>query len=97
MTIPYTDDCDLGENAWISYDEGESGKAVGLLFSSNKNIVKYGKDERDGFKIKSGEYRWNGILLTDFTSIANYILAQITGAGHLSATGYGQAWTPRSR
>ena len=33
--IPYSDDCDLGEDAWLSYDEGESGKAFGILFSSN--------------------------------------------------------------
>ncbi|MCK4364672.1 MAG: carboxypeptidase regulatory-like domain-containing protein [Thermoplasmatales archaeon] len=64
-TIPYTDDCDLGENAWISYDEGESGKAVGLLFSSNKNIVKYGKDERDGIQIKSGEKEYLDVLGTE--------------------------------
>lgn len=53
--ISYTDDCDLGKNAWISYDEGTSGKAHGIIFSSNKNIVKSGKNEKDGIQIKVAE------------------------------------------
>lgn len=60
--IPYTDDCDIGEDAWISYDEGDSGKAFGILFSSNKDIVKYGKDERDGLQIKSAEKEYLDVL-----------------------------------
>lgn len=60
--IPYTDECDLGEDAWISYDEGESGKAFGLIFSSNKNVVKYGKDERDGIQIKAMEKEYLDVL-----------------------------------
>ena len=63
--VPYTDDCDLGEDAWISYDEGESGKAYGILFSSNKNIVKYGKNERDGIQIKSVEKEYLSVLGTE--------------------------------
>jgi len=46
--IPYSDDCDLGKDAWISYDEGENGKAHAFLFSSNKDIVKSGSKENDG-------------------------------------------------
>lgn len=60
--VPYTDDCDIGEDAWFSYDEGESGKAFGILFSSNKNIVKYGKDERDGIQIKANEKEYLDVL-----------------------------------
>lgn len=60
--IPYTDDCDLGEEAWLSYDEGESGKAFGLLFSSNKDIVKYGRDERDGIQIKLAEKEYLDVI-----------------------------------
>jgi hypothetical protein len=60
--IPYTDDCDLGQDAWISYDEGESGKAFGILFSSNKNIVIYGKNERDGIQVKSAEKEYLDVL-----------------------------------
>jgi hypothetical protein len=63
--VPYTDDCDLGEDAWISYDEGESGKAFGILFSSNKDVVKYGKNERDGIQIKSAEKEYLDVLGTE--------------------------------
>ncbi len=59
--VPYTDDCDLGQDAWISYDEGEKGKAFGILFSSN-NIVKYGKNERDGIQLKTAEKEYLDIL-----------------------------------
>jgi len=60
--IPYTDDCDLGDDAWFSYDEGESGKAFGILFSSNKDVVKYGKDERDGIQIKLAEKEYLDVI-----------------------------------
>jgi hypothetical protein len=30
--IPFEDDCDLGEEAWFSYDEGETGKAHAVIF-----------------------------------------------------------------
>ncbi len=69
--VPYTDDCDLGEEAWISYDEGERGKAFGILFPSNKDIVKYGTDERDGIQVKVAEREYLNILGTeaDYASI----------------------------
>jgi hypothetical protein len=60
--IPYTDDCDLGQDAWFSYDEGESGKAFGFLFSSNEDIVKYGKDERDGIQLKATQKEYLRVL-----------------------------------
>jgi hypothetical protein len=70
--IPISDDCDLGDDAWISYDEGENGKAFGIIFSSNKDIVKSGKDERDGIQVTSAEREYLKILGTevDYTSIS---------------------------
>jgi len=69
--IPYTDDCDLGKDAWISYDAGESGKAFGLIFSQNVDIVKSGIDERDGIQVTSAEREYLKILGTevDYASI----------------------------
>lgn len=63
--VPYTDDCDLGEDAWISYDEGENGKAFGIIFSSNKDIVKSGKNERDGVQVTVAEREYLKILGTE--------------------------------
>lgn len=53
--IPCEYDIDLGQDAWVSYDEGENGKAQALIFSSNKDIVKSGADERDGIQLKVAE------------------------------------------
>ncbi len=53
--IPYDYDADLGEDAWVSYDEGKNGKAQAIIFSSNKNIVKSGTDEKDGIQLKVAE------------------------------------------
>jgi len=63
--ISYTDDCDLGKDAWISYDEGEDGKAIGILFPSNIDITKNGKDERDGIQVKAGEKEYLNALGTE--------------------------------
>ncbi len=56
--ISSKDDCDLGKNAWFSYDGGESGKAHGILFPSNEDIVRYGTDERDGIQLKVAEKKY---------------------------------------
>ncbi len=50
--IPYTYDCDLGEKAWFSYDEGTIGKAQAIILASNKNIIKHSKEDRDGVQMK---------------------------------------------
>jgi len=63
--IPYTDDCDLGKDAWISYDEGENGKAIGILFPSNTDIVKNEKNEKDGIQVKAGEKEYLNALGTE--------------------------------
>ena len=70
--VPYNDDCDVGEDAWISYDQGETGKAFGIIFSSNKDIVKSGVDERDGIQVTSAEREYLSILGTevDYASIS---------------------------
>jgi len=53
--VPYEDDCDIGDQSWISYDEGEEGKAYAMIFESNKGLVKYGEDEKDGIQVKVAE------------------------------------------
>jgi hypothetical protein len=53
--IPYNDDCDIGEDAWFSYDDGEEGHAQGVIFSQNDNLIKYGEDELDGIQLKVAE------------------------------------------
>jgi len=63
--VPYSDDCDLGKDAWISYDEGETGRAYGILFSSNKDIVKRGKNEKDGIQVKAADKEYLDVLGTE--------------------------------
>jgi len=53
--ISLEDNGDLGNNAWFSSDNGESGKGHAIIFSSNTDIVKSGTNERDGFQIKASE------------------------------------------
>ena len=60
--IPYTDDCDIGQDAWISNDEGENGRAFGVLFSSNTDFVKFGSNERDGVQIKAAQMEYLNVL-----------------------------------
>ncbi len=45
------DDYDLGSSAWVSIDNGESGKAHAIIFESNK-VLKNGTDERDGIELQ---------------------------------------------
>jgi hypothetical protein len=69
--ISHQDDCDLGNKAWLSYDNGEIGKSHGIIFSSNKNIVKQGSNERDGVEITVAEKEYLNIVGTeiDYVSI----------------------------
>ena len=48
------EDCDLGSNAWLSIDEGETGKAHGFIFDTNE-VVKRGTDERNGIEMQLHE------------------------------------------
>jgi hypothetical protein len=68
--ISYKDDLDLGKDAWFSYDEGESGKAHGILFPSNENIVRYGTDELDGIQLKVAEKKYLDALGTKVGYVA---------------------------
>jgi hypothetical protein len=70
--ISYLDDCDLGDEAWISYDEGDNGKVHAVLFSNNKNVVTHGTDERDGIEVKVAEREYLNAIGTDidYASIA---------------------------
>jgi len=52
--ISIKDDVDLGENSWISFDEGETGIAHAIIFYSNDVLIQ-GKNERNGFQINSYE------------------------------------------
>jgi len=63
--VSYKDDCDIGKDAWISYDEGESGKAHAIIFSSNEHIVKSGAGERDGIQVKVAEREYLDIIGTE--------------------------------
>jgi hypothetical protein len=45
------DDFDLGNNTWISLDDGETGKALGLIFDTN-NVIKSGGDEFNGVELQ---------------------------------------------
>jgi hypothetical protein len=69
--ISYTNDADLGSEAWICYGEGKEGKANAVLFSSNEGIVQSGTDERDGIQLKVAEKEYFNFLGTevDYASI----------------------------
>lgn len=52
-SISYNDDCDIGSEAWLSYDEGEEGITHGILFSKHTDIISNASFERDGIELKS--------------------------------------------
>ncbi|MEE8565909.1 MAG: carboxypeptidase regulatory-like domain-containing protein [Candidatus Thermoplasmatota archaeon] len=52
--ISIIDDVDLGENSWVSFDEGEKGIAHAIIFYSN-DVVLSGDNERNGLQINSFE------------------------------------------
>ena len=69
--ISYKDDCDLGKDAWISWDDGESGDAHAILFASNEGVVKHGSNEKDGIQVKVAEREYLDIIgvEVDYVSI----------------------------
>jgi hypothetical protein len=81
--ISYEDNCDLGEEAWISYDEGEDGKCHAIIFSSNK-VLKQAEGQRDGIEIKVAQREYLNIVGTevDYASIAFGRNAYEPGVGH---------------
>lgn len=50
--ISVHDDIDLGEQPWITFDTGETGKTHALIFHSN-SIVRSGTQENDGIQINA--------------------------------------------
>lgn len=60
--ISYENDCDLGEGSWISYDDGETGRAHAIILSSNEDIIKQGTDERDGIQINVAEKEYLDVV-----------------------------------
>ncbi|MCK5022734.1 MAG: DUF373 family protein, partial [Candidatus Aenigmarchaeota archaeon] len=52
--IGYQDDVDLGENAWFSFDEGETGQSHSVIFNKNSIMVS-GTNEQDGFQLNTFE------------------------------------------
>jgi len=49
--IDREDDCDLGSFAWVSFDDGESGKAHAIIFESNQ-VLKSGTEEPEGIELQ---------------------------------------------
>jgi len=52
--ISFQDDVDLGKNAWFSFDEGKTGLAHAVIFSSN-DVLKSGADEKNGLELNAFE------------------------------------------
>lgn len=55
------DDVDLGENAWASFDDGETGGAHAIIFASHEDIVS-GTEENDGVQVQALEGSTPGLL-----------------------------------
>jgi len=52
--ISIEDDVDLGENSWVSFDEGVNGIAHAIIFYSNDILIQ-GNNEKNGFQINAYE------------------------------------------
>jgi len=68
--ITYEDDCDLGENSWISYDNGQTGRAHAIIFSSNEGIVTEGIGERDGIQVSVAEKEYLDVVGAEIDYVA---------------------------
>lgn len=55
------DDVDLGEKAWTSFDEGETGLSHAIILSSNEGIIT-GESERKGIQVNAIEGSTPGLL-----------------------------------
>jgi len=74
------DDVDLGERAWSSFDDGESGWAHSIIFDSN-NIILSGTDERDGIQVGALEGSTPGLLGLETDLITFYFSRNIYEKG----------------
>lgn len=63
------EDVDLGDEAWVSFDE--PGKLQAVILASNKNIIKQGEGEQDGVQVKGFQVELINIpgLEADFTQV----------------------------
>ena len=70
--ISSEDDCDLGQNAWISYSEGSKGKTHGIIFSKSTDLVTNATNERDGLQVKVSEREYLDVVgaEVDYASIS---------------------------
>jgi len=64
--IQTLDDVDIGQNAWVSFDEGATGNVHALIFGSS-SVVKAGIDERDGIQLKAYESNYPHLPGLDYT------------------------------
>ena len=72
ITILSTEnDVDLGDKAWTSFDNGESGIAHSIILGST-NIVASGTDERDGVQVQAIEAASPGLLGLEADLISFY-------------------------
>lgn len=62
MILAKEGDIDLGSHAWVSFDEGESGKAYAVILNST-NVLKSGSNEPDGVQITAYEGKETGFSL----------------------------------
>ena len=62
MILSKEEDVDLGSHAWVSFDEGESGKAYAVILNST-HVLKSGTNERDGVQITAYEGKETGFSL----------------------------------
>lgn len=68
--ISYEDDCDLGEKAWFSYDQGKTGIAQGMIFKSNSDLIKHSQKDRDGIQIKVSQKEYMDALGAEIDYVA---------------------------
>jgi hypothetical protein len=64
--IQTPDDVDMGQNAWVSFDEGTTGNVHALIFGSS-SVIKAGTDERDGISLKAYESNYPHFPGLDYT------------------------------
>jgi len=60
--LSYQDDVDLGSQAWFAQSNDNSGKANGVIFSSNTDILNSGTNERDGIQLKVAVINYLNVL-----------------------------------
>lgn len=64
-----SDDVELGTDAWVSFDEGNTGAVHALLFGTTA-VVKSGTDEYDGIQLKAYESNYPRLPGLDYAITA---------------------------